>query len=246
LLYRFALPTANHVFLPGHRIMVQIQSSWFPLYDRNPQTFVPQYFLGQAGRLPEFESRLDIHVEINHVRNKLRVRLRLIEAAHDSEGDGSSLSLHESRDDGVQGTFARRKRVGLAGREGEGRGAVVKHKAGMGWDEPAAEGSGIALDQRNFIAIPIDDREIGRIACKPRQLRLQLGGQNIALRSVFDQLGAFSAGFFRNQLLDRYLAELRVCDVVLQVGIGQFLRFDFDVQRLRAIVSVLAPREIVP
>jgi uncharacterized protein len=44
LLYRFALPTANHVFLPGHRIMVQIQSSWFPLYDRNPQTFVPNMF----------------------------------------------------------------------------------------------------------------------------------------------------------------------------------------------------------
>jgi putative CocE/NonD family hydrolase len=44
LLYRFALPTANHVFLAGHRIMVQIQSSWFPLYDRNPQTFVPSIF----------------------------------------------------------------------------------------------------------------------------------------------------------------------------------------------------------
>jgi predicted acyl esterase len=44
LLYRFNLPTANHVFLPGHRIMVQIQSSWFPLYDRNPQTFVPDIF----------------------------------------------------------------------------------------------------------------------------------------------------------------------------------------------------------
>ena len=44
LLYRFALPTANHVFLPGHKIMVQIQSSWFPLYDRNPQTFVPNIF----------------------------------------------------------------------------------------------------------------------------------------------------------------------------------------------------------
>jgi len=44
LLYRFALPTANHVFLPGHRIMVQVQSSWFPLYDRNPQTFVPTIF----------------------------------------------------------------------------------------------------------------------------------------------------------------------------------------------------------
>jgi len=44
LLYKFALPTANHVFLPGHRIMVQIQSSWFPLYDRNPQTFVKSIF----------------------------------------------------------------------------------------------------------------------------------------------------------------------------------------------------------
>jgi putative CocE/NonD family hydrolase len=44
LLYRFHLPNANHVFLPGHRIMVQIQSSWFPLYDRNPQTFVPNIF----------------------------------------------------------------------------------------------------------------------------------------------------------------------------------------------------------
>jgi putative CocE/NonD family hydrolase len=42
--YRFALPTANHVFLPGHRIMVHVQSSWFPLYDRNPQTFVPSIF----------------------------------------------------------------------------------------------------------------------------------------------------------------------------------------------------------
>jgi uncharacterized protein len=47
LLYRFALPTANHVFLPGHRVMVQIQSSWFPLYDRNPQTFVPSIFWAQ-------------------------------------------------------------------------------------------------------------------------------------------------------------------------------------------------------
>jgi putative CocE/NonD family hydrolase len=42
--YRFALPTANHVFLPGHRIMVQVQSSWFPLYDRNPQKFVANIF----------------------------------------------------------------------------------------------------------------------------------------------------------------------------------------------------------
>src|SRR5262249_1703302 len=44
LSYRWSLPTVNHVFLPGHRIMIQIQSSWFPLYDRNPQKFVPNIF----------------------------------------------------------------------------------------------------------------------------------------------------------------------------------------------------------
>jgi putative CocE/NonD family hydrolase len=49
LKYRFALPAANHVFLPGHRVMVQIQSSWFPLYDRNPQTFVPNIFWAKPG-----------------------------------------------------------------------------------------------------------------------------------------------------------------------------------------------------
>jgi hypothetical protein len=47
--YKFALPNANHVFLPGHRVMVQVQSSWFPLYDRNPQTFVPNIFFARSG-----------------------------------------------------------------------------------------------------------------------------------------------------------------------------------------------------
>lgn len=49
LSYRFALPSANHVFLPGHRIMVQVESSWFPLYDRNPQSFVPNIFWATPG-----------------------------------------------------------------------------------------------------------------------------------------------------------------------------------------------------
>jgi uncharacterized protein len=40
----FGLPMVNHTFLPGHRIMVQVQSTLFPLYDRNPQKFVPNIF----------------------------------------------------------------------------------------------------------------------------------------------------------------------------------------------------------
>ena len=45
--YKFRLPTMNYVFKPGHRIMVQIQSSLFPLYDRNPQSYVPNIFFAK-------------------------------------------------------------------------------------------------------------------------------------------------------------------------------------------------------
>jgi putative CocE/NonD family hydrolase len=47
LTYEFALPTVDYVVQPGHRLMVQVQSSWFPLYDRNPQTFVPNIFFAR-------------------------------------------------------------------------------------------------------------------------------------------------------------------------------------------------------
>ena len=42
--FGWPLPNVNHVFLPGHKIMVQVQSSLYPLYDRNPQTWVPSIF----------------------------------------------------------------------------------------------------------------------------------------------------------------------------------------------------------
>ena len=47
LTYEFAFPNVDYVVQPGHRLMVQIQSSWFPLYDRNPQTFVPNIFFAK-------------------------------------------------------------------------------------------------------------------------------------------------------------------------------------------------------
>ncbi len=40
--YKWSLHAADHTFLKGHRMMVTVQSTWFPLYDRNPQTFVPK------------------------------------------------------------------------------------------------------------------------------------------------------------------------------------------------------------
>jgi uncharacterized protein len=47
--YTFGLPSVDHVFRKGHRIMVQVQSTLFPLYDRNPQTYVPNIFFAKPG-----------------------------------------------------------------------------------------------------------------------------------------------------------------------------------------------------
>lgn len=49
LAYTIPLPHVNHTFRPGHRLMVQVQSTWFPLYDRNPQTFVPTIMFAPPG-----------------------------------------------------------------------------------------------------------------------------------------------------------------------------------------------------
>lgn len=56
--YSIPLPHASHTFLPGHRIMVQIQSSWFPLYDRNPQTFVPNIMFAKPASYVKATQRI--------------------------------------------------------------------------------------------------------------------------------------------------------------------------------------------
>lgn len=45
--YQIGFPANDHVFKKGHRIMVHVQSSWFPVIDRNPQRFVPNIFLAK-------------------------------------------------------------------------------------------------------------------------------------------------------------------------------------------------------
>jgi hypothetical protein len=68
--YKYSLHGADHVFLEGHRIMVQVQSSWFPLYDRNPQTFVPNIMTAQPGDYVKATQRIyaGSHLELPVVR----------------------------------------------------------------------------------------------------------------------------------------------------------------------------------
>ena len=70
--YTWSLHTQDYTFKKGHRVMVQVQSTWFPIIDRNPQTFVPNIFEAKDSdfktathrvyRTPEFPSRVDIPV----------------------------------------------------------------------------------------------------------------------------------------------------------------------------------------
>jgi len=56
--YTFGLPMVNHTFLPGHRIMIPIQSTLFPLYDRNPQKFVPNIMTAKPGDYEKATQRI--------------------------------------------------------------------------------------------------------------------------------------------------------------------------------------------
>jgi len=58
LTYQIRLPNVSHTFLPGHRIMVQIQSSWFPLYDRNPQRYVPNIMFAKPADFTKATQRI--------------------------------------------------------------------------------------------------------------------------------------------------------------------------------------------
>jgi uncharacterized protein len=70
--FKYSLHAADHVFLKGHKIMVSVQSSWFPLYDRNPQTFVPNIMTASPGDfqiatqrifwMPKYPSHLELPV----------------------------------------------------------------------------------------------------------------------------------------------------------------------------------------
>jgi putative CocE/NonD family hydrolase len=69
------LHSGNHTFLKGHRIMVQVQSTWFPLIDRNPQKFVPNIFHAAAGDYQKATQRIYRSAQLpSHIELPVAVR----------------------------------------------------------------------------------------------------------------------------------------------------------------------------
>jgi predicted acyl esterase len=86
----------NYTLEPGHRLMVQVQSSWFPLYDRNPQTFVPNIFFARA---EEAEQELDDGAEQRIGREEEESEKAGHEQHHDRGAEGFLAARpHDPRD----------------------------------------------------------------------------------------------------------------------------------------------------
>ncbi len=79
--FEWSLHTQNYTFRAGHRIMIQVQSTWFPLIDRNPQTFVPNIFQADSSAFQKATHRVyrsapwPSHVTLPVVAEELGVRL---------------------------------------------------------------------------------------------------------------------------------------------------------------------------
>lgn len=75
--YEIGFPANDHVFLKGHRIMVHVQSSWFPVIDRNPQKFVPNIFLAKESDFQKATQRI-----FRSGQNASYIAVPIVEAAH--------------------------------------------------------------------------------------------------------------------------------------------------------------------
>ena len=105
------------------------------------------------------------HAEVHQVGDHLRVRLRLVVAAHDAEGCPRPPVFQDHRGhQRVQRPLVRPDLIGMSGREDEPRPAVVQRDARVAGDEARAEGGEQRLDEGHHVAVSIGDRQIDSVA----------------------------------------------------------------------------------
>src|SRR5713101_8280297 len=111
-----------------------------------------------------FQCSLDVHSEVDDIRNELGVRLRLIPSAHDSKTNPHVSLLQESRDDRVERSLARRENIRVLRIEAEKRAAVLEAKTRSRCNQARTEAAVVALDERNDIPFAIDGGHVDGVA----------------------------------------------------------------------------------
>ena len=108
---------------------------------------------------------LHVQTKIDLVRQNLDVPLRLHSTAHHAEGfPRFSIFHHKTRNDGVEGTFARRVNVGVIRFHREKLATILKHEAESRHNDPAAHAAVITLNERDHIALIVRRAHVNSVA----------------------------------------------------------------------------------
>jgi hypothetical protein len=134
---------------------------------------------GSLGEPGDLQSFLNTHSEIDDVGNELRVRLRLVKAAHDSERDPFLSVGHETRNDRMQRPLVTGELIGGVGVDAEEPSAIVENETGSIRHEARPELRIVALNEGHHVPVAIGDAQIRRVAAR---WEFGLPGQNVAIR----------------------------------------------------------------
>ena len=169
-----------------------------------------------------------VHAVVEKVDEYLRLTLGLHRGAHYAEnGPQGSFSRREAGDDGVHRVLPWSDGVRVARFEAERVAAVVETDTGAFRDYTAAEATIEAVDERAAVALCVNGAEVGSIA-------RWVGRRDHRFGVVGDRPAQPCCVVFGEQLRRRHLGEVRVSYLVVQIFEGQLLRFDLEVDAVRA------------
>ena len=134
---------------------------------------------GALGETRRLHRLLNIKAKIDHVRNKLRVGLGLIESAHDAKRDALVAVGHEAGNDGVQRALVPGQGIGRLRIEFEESAAILQREAGAVGHQARAKFGIVALNQGDHVAVSVDHGEIGGVACGRER---RLARRHVAIR----------------------------------------------------------------
>src|SRR5437588_3664805 len=112
-----------------------------------------------------FAGLLHVHAEIDQINQRLSMALRLVVGAHHTKREKRLAVLEDhGRDERMKGPFPRRNGIGMFGIEHKKRAPILQDDTGITGDQSRAKALKKTIDERNRVAILVDDGEINRIA----------------------------------------------------------------------------------
>ena len=184
--------------------------------------------------------RLRVLRIVNQTRHHLHVALSLHRTTHDAEAHQRfAVFAEKARDDGLKRTFARGDDIGMTRFQVEAVAAVLQADAGAGHHDAGAEAGVVGLDVRHHHARLIGCRQVDRAACG------RMAERRVLRLFHIDQLRTF----FQVRLVEHFGGRdahgCRIGNIFIDIGEGEFHRFDLQVHAVRGIHRQLGDIEVL-